>query len=222
MKNIVITILAILVVVLGGYVVYDKFMVEKKESTNQTEEKNDTSEKNTNSRVGLDISKCKNCNVSGFDEGEYYSYGILADEYDPRVYLDSSRKVKVDSIDTEGYRISGVPTAYEITNFDKDVVDIIIYSDGMDIGSYTLLYLMSDGTVEYTPLYDALRNQTFKSYGRLEGIEDVVRFYKVAVVLHSEVRANAYNSVLVQTSDGSYYDLHGIMVKIRESLEKNY
>ena len=60
--------------------------------------------------------------------------------------------------------------------FDTEVVDFWSGSVGRQaIGNEIILVLLKDGTVEYIPLYDAIKNNNVKSYGKIEGINGIVR-----------------------------------------------
>ncbi len=44
--------------------------------------------------------------------------------------------------------------SYSITGFNKKIKDAFMGELGHDVAGTTLFYLMSDGTVEYTPLFN--------------------------------------------------------------------
>ena len=58
---------------------------------------------------------------------------------------------------------------------------------------------MEDGTVEYMPMHDAYKNKKYESYGIIEGITNIVKFYNVSYA-HGI-------TVLAQDTDGNLYDL---------------
>ena len=69
---------------------------------------------------------------------------------------------------------------------------------------------MSDGTVEYIPVYQALLSNGIEgltSYGVLPNITDVVKFYTV----NASAGMSGSVSILAQTKDGTLYDLAPII-----------
>lgn len=97
----------------------------------------------------------------------------------------------------------------EITDFgptEGQVIDVIFGRFGNGIGDETILFLMSDGTIEYVPYYLALKENNFRSRGKLEGINDIIRLlYVNAHPTSSPV--GGYVTVLAQRADGTLYDL---------------
>ncbi len=91
-------------------------------------------------------------------------------------------------------------------SFEKPVVDIVIGETGQHVGGDVLLFLLSDGTVEYMPVVKALQNQDFRSYGQLAGVKDVVKFYHVDAVSDTG-DWSGYVTTLAQREDGSIVDL---------------
>ena len=91
-------------------------------------------------------------------------------------------------------------------SFEKPVVDIVIGETGQHVGGDVLLFLLSDGTVEYMPVVKALQNQDFRSYGQLAGVKDVVKFYHVDAVSDTG-DWSGYITTLAQREDGSIVDL---------------
>lgn len=78
-------------------------------------------------------------------------------------------------------------------------VDGLIESFGNGLGGETLFFLMEDGTVEYIPIIKAVQEGKFQSFGKIPGVESVVKFYTAH---------NYGGSVpLAQRVDGDYYDL---------------
>lgn len=66
--------------------------------------------------------------------------------------------------------------------------------------SHFLFFLMEDGTIEYMPLEYAINNDDYRSYGKIEGIENIT-------YLVSAVTENGTNTTLAVQKDGTAYDL---------------
>ena len=96
----------------------------------------------------------------------------------------------------------------KIDNFDKNIVDIYIGSFGHALGSDVLFFLLEDGTVEYMPIAHALQNNTIKSYGKLNGVSDVVEFITGGTNLKE---GSGWMTIYAIRKDGSFYDLNTIV-----------
>lgn len=76
--------------------------------------------------------------------------------------------------------VSSGTVEWNIAEIDVNrVVSVDVGLIGQDAAGATLLYLMDDGTVEYTPLHYALKNNQFKSFGTLGQVSDVIKFYHI-------------------------------------------
>ena len=96
----------------------------------------------------------------------------------------------------------------KIDNFDKNVVDVYIGSFGHALGDDVLFFLLEDGTVEYMPIAHALQNDTIKSYGKLNGVSDVVEFVTDGARLKE---GSGWVTTYAIRKDGSFYDLNAIL-----------
>ncbi len=92
------------------------------------------------------------------------------------------------------------------------VIDFIFSQFGNGIGDETFLFLMDDGTVEYVPFYKALESGNFRSYGKLDGIENVIKFYHVNA--NNPHGSGGYITTLAQRADGTYYNLLQTILKV--------
>lgn len=77
---------------------------------------------------------------------------------------------------------------------------------GYDITWACLFILMEDGSVEYIPLYDAIRDNNIKSYGKINDIENITNLYSVCAKKKGSP-IGGFQSIIAQKSDGSFYDL---------------
>ena len=91
----------------------------------------------------------------------------------------------------------------EINFTDKKVQNIYSMGAGQSASANCLLFLMEDGTVEYMPLAYAIANNDFRSYGKIEGIEDIVDMVSASI----SGPGSGYATVLVIQEDGTAYDI---------------
>lgn len=85
------------------------------------------------------------------------------------------------------------------------VIDVLFGRFGQDVGEEAILFLMNDGTVEYVPYYLALKENDFRSRGKLKGINNIIRLLYVNASNPNGV--GGYRTVLAQRADGTLYDL---------------
>ena len=102
-----------------------------------------------------------------------------------------------------------------ITGFSGEILDILLDSIGHQaVGGEVILFLMSDGTVEYVPLEKALKNggNNIKSYGKVQGVSDIVRLstVRIANIYNGETVGGHANPVAIK-ADGSFYDVGNIL-----------
>jgi len=98
--------------------------------------------------------------------------------------------------------------AEEITAFgpaEGQVIDVVFGHFGNGSGNEAILFLMNDGTIEYVPYYLALKENNFRSRGKLENINGIIRLLDVNASNPNGV--GGYRTVLAQRADGALYDL---------------
>ena len=95
-------------------------------------------------------------------------------------------------------------------SFDKRIADIAIGESGQTVSGDVLLVLLSDGTVEYMPIVDALTSRNLSSHGQLAGVADVVKFYHTDAVSDTG-DWSGYSTTLAQREDGSIIDLQSFL-----------
>lgn len=118
--------------------------------------------------------------------------------------------------------------SYQITGFTKEVSSVFIGGMGQDAKSTTLFYIMSDKTVEYTPVFFRQENdyainytleysedgsvtgEHFETKGQLAGVANVVKLYNIDA--HQEY-SSGWRTTIAATKDGSFYDLGNIIIK---------
>ena len=145
-------------------------------------------------------------------------YGLSANAVGISVNVDSSRKVvKVSfngAIVNRAFGLSWTTaadtTSYELIDtktFDKKITQVLIDGSGQDATNTAILYLMEDGTVEYTPVLHDINttwgqqdaSKKCKSYGKLEGISEIISLIPA--------EAQGYHTVLARKADGTVINL---------------
>lgn len=110
-------------------------------------------------------------------------------------------------------------TEYQIIGFNKEIKDVFVGNFSQAVGSEALLYLMNDGTVEYTTLFEkgnlnyaydysseGIIGKHFVSKGAVPGVTNVVTFYNVTAASQT-----GWYTSIGATADGSFYDLGNII-----------
>lgn len=197
-----------------GYLTFNQAEEPEKTETNN-EENNETEEDISDNSLDFDTSKIVNSNGNA-DTYTLANYGhtinISLDETRKIVTLSYNRKVLSDTY-TLNWDLTGVEDyVYENKQltFEKEIKDIYFGGIGQDATGDIILFLMSDGTVEYIPVYQALLSNGIEgltSYGVLPNITDVVKFYTV----NASTGMIGSVSILAQTKDGTLYDLAPII-----------
>ncbi len=197
-----------------GYLTFNQIEEPEKTETNN-EENNETEEDISDNSLDFDTSKIVNSNGNA-DTYTLANYGhtinISLDETRKVVTLSYNRKVLSDTY-TLNWDLTGVEDyVYENKQltFEKEIKDIYFGGIGQDATGDIILFLMSDGTVEYIPVYQALLSNGIEgltSYGVLPNITDVVKFYMVK----ASAGMSGSVSILAQTKDGTLYDLAPII-----------
>lgn len=80
------------------------------------------------------------------------------------------------------------------------------------VGNEYVMFLMTDGTLEYIPIYKALTESEIKSYGRIKNVDNVVELVSAsASPIDSDV--GNYVTTIAKTSDGNCYNLYVALQK---------
>ena len=209
----IITILSILLVSLCGYIVYDKFIKEdEKETKNVEEKKEEQQEKDQNEepiqdKTNVDLGKCLNCqnnNKIKIMEKENSSVNGLVNVS----IKDDKQTVEINilsnGINNYGGNINDKTITKKLNN---NIKEVLIGAFGNDTGLATILYLMEDGTVEYTKIFDEVMKKDFNNLTdnqlfntkKIENLNEIVR---VEPVLIGEDL-----SIIAVKNNGDYYDL---------------
>ena len=169
----------------------------------------------------LDISKWLNNNKKANDDGEIKE-NVSSELLGIRCSLNKDKKSASifcePSVIKKMYNIDNGSTYLNInvTGFSGEILDILVDSIGehQAVGGEVILFLMSDGTVEYVPLEKALKNggNNIKSYGKVQGVSDIVRLstVRIANIYNGETVGGHANPVAIK-ADGSFYDVGNIL-----------
>lgn len=239
-KGLIITIIFLVLIILGlvGYICYDKGIIfskvesENKQSTTKAVDEDKTIIEETTIKE-LDLSKCLNTsNIS------YSNSSDVAGDYGLSMNINSDKKSITLSIDWNKFGPLSTASAwaaevktYQISGFSKTISSTFVGDVGQDATGITLFYIMSDGTVEYTPLfnlkYDSqnnsyyemnytydyssdgrITNQYFVTKGSISGVSDVVKLYNVDASNNS-----GWRTTIGAKANGSFYDLGNVISK---------
>ena len=142
------------------------------------------------------------------DSGLYYeiersagTLGVSAILQDDNSVLFTLGKLEGDmSFDVDQYEYNP-----KIEFGDRKIQNVYCLGAGQSGYGNCVLFLMEDGTVEYMPLAYAIKNNDFRSYGKLEGVENVVDI--VTAYIAGGMGAGSGHTALVIQEDGTAYDI---------------
>ena len=161
----------------------------------------------------IDASNCLN-NEKSSDYNEFI--GINKNVYGLSCFLGNSNEV-ILMLDMNYFNdyFPGVSSETEMKNwnlnFDKNVVNFAIGSFGRTNESDMLFFIMEDGTVEYMPIITAIKNNSIKSYGKLEGVSDIV---DIKCITESVPNGEGWTTTAAFNKSGKFYDLDNILSKM--------
>ncbi len=95
--------------------------------------------------------------------------------------------------------------------FDKKIADIAFAESGQSTGGDVIIVLLSDGTVHYIPVLMSLQTRSFQTSGQLNGVAEVVKFYKSDAVSDTGDLLG-YTTTLAQRADGTIIDLQSFLI----------
>lgn len=225
-KGLIVTIviLIILVIALGGYTIYDKFL--SKEEPITTEE---SSKKVNNTKNGIESDKIdeykalfidnSNC-LTDCNNVEYkLGSSVAGDGIEVWIANNEGTKINVNInrrlLKNEyAYQFSSDEDMYTF-EFTKKIQDVFVGHIGQDSSIPMLFILLEDGSVQYIDLYSKITTGNFNPI-ELSNVKNVIKFYSASChvnVKEGEPNAGGSITVLAQTSNGSFYDLKDIIYK---------
>lgn len=240
---VLVIVLVLIIVGLAGYICYDKGIifsktdnVKKEEKKKADKDKTSDTKNNADDKVTikeLDLAKCLNTNNISYSNasdtaGDYgLSMNINPDKTSITLSIDWNKFGPLSSASTW----APVVENYQITGFSKNVIATFVGDLGQDPKGITLFYLMADGTVEYTPMfqlkYDGQNNsyyamsytfeysadgritgEHFVTKGTINGVTDVIKLYNA-----DASSGSGFRTTIGSKADGSFYDLGNIISK---------
>lgn len=205
--TILVVVLLIACAIMGTFIFINKDKLTAKENTT-------TTVKNDNKSVKDNTTKCDDISYD-LNTSEY---GLGASGSGISVTIDNTRKsarisyngATVSSTFGLGWVTATDTYSYELIDtksFDKKISQVLIDGSGQDATNSAILYLMEDGTVEYVPILKEINTnwqqsdntKKFNSYGKLNGISDVISLIPA--------EAQGYHTVLARKADGTVTNL---------------
>jgi hypothetical protein len=208
--------------------------VEEKNSKDTSQEENNVVENNTTNNETevkpLDLTKCLNCGSNWVisepsETSNSTNFTLSNNNNNLTLAINWATFCKVSGASA----CSTETLEYEIRGVTKNVKSTIVGGSGQSINSTTFYYLLEDGTVEYTKLYnkntdsqgnsyysinysfdntkkDSQGNSTpfFASQGRVSNVNDIIKLYNVQV---HENNGGGHATTIGAKADGSFYDL---------------
>jgi len=99
----------------------------------------------------------------------------------------------------------------EPITFSKDVSDVFIGGVGQGYSGGVLFFIMSDGTLQYMRLVDALRNSSYVSQGEISGANNVVSMGCTGASEYVDGNwVGSYVTTVAVRVDGSFYNLEQV------------
>lgn len=231
-------ILAVMVLGMGVYIAYDKgiiFSSIEKETTKTNNDKKkaetDVENESNNEIEKLNLTKCINN-----DNNKYSNPTDVEGNYGLSMEINHDKTSITLSIDWPVFGPLSAATAwapavekYQITGFTKNVDSAFVGDLGQSPVGITLFYLMSDGTVEYTPMFNRKNDSHNNSYyemnytydysqdgkvignhfstnGTINGVSNVIKLYTADVA-----NGSGWRTTIGAKKDGSFYDLGDII-----------
>lgn len=216
---IVIVILSVVILGLCAFIVYDKNLFgikgeSKKESNTVEKREKDNTNKTVDSSnesklftISLNESKSLNSDT------EKLNYRVTTNSSMDGIFASCNNNkcvisISWDFVNKTYFNLNPSKSGnddIEIENISGKIVDVFIDSMGQSASNSTMLILLDDGSVEYIPLFYALKNNDIKSYGKIDGVTNVTKFLSVSV--NPKSPGGGYHSIVALRSDGSFYDL---------------
>lgn len=233
---IIIIVLVIIILGMGVYILYEKGVilsdvnVEDKETSNkkninkkkQTVQNNDTT---SDEIKPLDVTKCLN----NSSNNTYSNPTDVEEKIGLSMSVNSDKRGVTLSVDWNTFGpISGASMwngnteQYQVTKFDKDIKSTFLGGVGQDATGAILFYLMEDGTVEYTPVFNTKTDTQgnvyytvnyasgddthFEVKGTVPNVSDVIKLYQI-----SASNGSGWSTTIGAKKDGSFYDLGSII-----------
>ena len=252
-KSYIITIVILLIIIVA-FCIYILFMNEKVKTSNKNKESekqevikkendkdskdNSTEDKDNTENVESNPDEIKQLNLNNCLNGAegvvYKNPTDVSVSLGLSMAINDKKSITLNINWNEFGKYSGASAwapdtiSYQITGFTKEISSVFIGGVGQDAKSTTLFYIMSDNTVEYTPMFFRQGNsyamnytseysedgkivgEHFETKGQLNGATNVVKLYNTDAY---QERGSGWRTTIAATKDGSFYDLGNIMNK---------
>lgn len=228
-KNIIIIILILVIIAMGGYILYDKNTISlksKEVKENSKKVQTPIKEEKQEQIKPLDLNKCINNSNVTYTDSHLATNTDTTSGISMNINPDKTSVTLSINWNTFGpisMSSSWAPETrtYQINGFSGQIKDVYVGITGQDAMGITLFYLMEDGTVEYTPMFnfktDSQGNSyyemnyktenSFTSSGKINTVTDVIKIYTV-----SATNGAGWSTTIGAKKDGSFYDL-GSLIK---------
>ena len=205
---VILTILLMIVCAgLGGFVFVNKDKLLNECATESTTINNEKVQKNNKTEKCDEVSYDINTNEYGLSAK---SFGVMVniDRSRTKVTIKTNNKTLNETFGLQMFTADDSITYEEIDTktFSKKVNQVLIDGAGQDASGAAIIYLMEDGTVEYTPILKDFNanwgneaKDKFNSYGKLDGVSNIISLIPA--------EANGYHTVLARQADGTVIDL---------------
>lgn len=238
---IIIVILSLVIVLMGVYIFTSNGLFVGSDNSQKNEGITSEIKDNNNEEANkaepndvikeLDLSKCLNSS-----DNIYSNPTDVEENYGLSMNTNSDKKsitliINWDKFGPLTNAAGGGTESYQITGFTKEIESTFIGTLGQSSTGLTLFYLMSDGTVEYTPMFvlktdsqsntylamnyiyeyssdNRVTGQHFITNGSLVGVSDVIKLYNVSAGSSS---GSGWLTTIGAKADGSFYDLGAII-----------
>ena len=202
----------------------DKLITKNSASTEKSSSnKQKKSQEKDDKIADLDLNKCLNTSDVNYSNPVEATTSIgltpTVDEGKRSVTIKTDGS-KFGPVSTLSAYYSGEYNMY-VDGFDKDIENVYVGELGQDPMGTTLLYIMEDGTVQYTKIFkkasDSSGNQyyTLNTYqqgednfrfhadGTVKDVKDVIKIYNV----NATTTGSGAMTAIGAKKDGSFYDL---------------
>ena len=227
----VIVILIFIIVAMGGYIVYDKLQDQSvTESTTNDKKSNNTNVEESSIVEEQPIDLTKSLNTSDITYSKILNPAPIEGV---TLNVNTDKKSATLSVDWNvfGKYLPNIAenarkSSYKIIGFSKDIEEAMIGETAQDPKGTILYFRMSDGTVEYTYLFNKdekdftgrileqlnaipevdsnglITDYHFEVKGQVPQAKDVIKLYNV-----SASSSYGWKTAVGATRDGSFYDL---------------
>ena len=158
----------------------------------------------------------KNPIIKSSDTDEEFRVGFRSSYYygDDNINKVLEINIKNGAIDT--CRISNVSNGATISNCEiigvnGDIYRVIEFGEGQDNSNSNIGFIMTDGTIQYFPFIESMKNNSFNAEKKLNVDGQIIDAIEIAVGPTNPNVAGGYGSTVFVLSDGSF-------VKFNESM----